>query len=284
MTVQPVTTDGVYDRLRNARLSPAQRRIARYIIDHRTSAAFLTSQSIAQEVGVSQPSVSRFAAALGYGKFSDFKRALQAWTHSDVPALTLATKSASPLDEAIGTEIANLQWLAQSSALGDQISRVGAGLMSSERLPIIGLRISRSYAEHFAYLGAKIRPGISVIDRCDSEAKERIAYSAAEGATWCLAFVLPRYPREAGDLLRFARSRGLKVAVLSDESFAAAGLEADELITVRLGNGLLFDTSAAIHVMTSALLHAMADSRPKQSQEGLERFEHYAAQLDVFEP
>ena len=158
MPVQLVTTDGVYDRLRSARLSPAQRRIARYIIDHRTSAAFLTSQSIAQEVGVSQPSVSRFAATLGYEKFSDFKRALQAWVHSDVPTLAVAPKTASPLDEAIGTEIANLQWLGQSSTLGDQISRVGAAIMASERLPIIGLRISRSYAQHFAYLGAKSLP------------------------------------------------------------------------------------------------------------------------------
>ena len=122
-----------------------------------------------------------------------------------------------------------------------------------------------------------------MIDRCDTESKERIANAAAEGATWCLAFLLPRYPREAGELLRFARRRGLKVAVLSDETFAAAGLEAEELITVRLGSGLLFDTSAAMNVMTSALLHAMADSQPQSSQQGLERFERYAAELDVFE-
>jgi len=35
--------------------------------------------------------------------------------------------------------------------------------------------------------------------------------------------------------------------------------------------------------MTSALLHAMADSRPNLSQEGLEQFERYATELDVFE-
>ncbi|WP_456696694.1 MurR/RpiR family transcriptional regulator [Aeromicrobium sp. P5_D10] len=285
MSAEPVANSGdVYERLSNARLSPAQRRVARYVIDHRDAAAFLTSESIAQEVGVSQPSVSRFAAALGYARFSDFKRALQTWSRSERSALpSTEEESASPLVEAIVAEVANLQWLAQSPTLGDQITRVGAALMSSERLPVIGLRISRSHAQHFAYLGGKVHPGISVIDRGDTEARESLSRVAAEGGTWCLAYVLPRYPREACELIRYAREVGLKVAVLSDESFATVGHETDELITVRLGSGLLFDTSAAMNIATSALLHAMADSNPAASQEGLERFERDATELMVFD-
>src|SRR5665213_2150799 len=214
MTATEVTSsDDVYDRLRNVRLSPAQRRIARYVIDHRDAAAFLTSESIARQVGVSQPSVSRFAAALGYTRFSDFRRALQNWARSEMPAFPPQSESASPLDEAIAVEIANLQWLSQSASLAQQVSRVGAAIMSSERLPVIGLRISRSFAQNFAYLGAKVHPGIFVIDRGDTEAKESIARALVEGATWCLAFILPRYPREGCDLVRYARQIGLKVAV-----------------------------------------------------------------------
>ncbi|MFI9642615.1 MurR/RpiR family transcriptional regulator [Micromonospora sp. NPDC051925] len=273
----------VYDRLTGARLSPAQRRIARYVIDHRDAAAFLTSESIARQVGVSQPSVSRFAAALGYAKFSDFKRALQKWARSEMSTVSSSGESASPLAEAIGTEVANLQWLGQSATLEDQIARVGAALMSSQQLPVIGLRISRSFAHHFAYLGAKVHPYISVIDRGDTQAKESLARATAQGATWCLAFILPRYPREACDLVRYARQIGLKVAVLSDESFATVGHETDELITVRFGSGLLFDTSASMNIASSALLHAMADSNPGASQDGLERFERHATDLSVFE-
>lgn len=275
--------DDVYERLRNARLSPAQRRIARYVIDHRDAAAFLTSDSIAQKVGVSQPSVSRFASALGYRRFSDFRRALQTWSRSENPALPPQSLSSTPLDEAIGVEIANLQWLSQSVNLAAQIQRLGAAIMSSPQLPVIGLRFSRSFAQHFAYLGGKVHSGIWIIERGDTEAKERVARNMADGATWCLAYILPRYPREACDLVRFARDIGLKVAVLSDESFATVGHEADELITVKLGSGLLFDTSAAMNIVTSALLHAMADSRPEASQEGLELFERDALALEVFE-
>ncbi|MFF3854281.1 MurR/RpiR family transcriptional regulator [Micromonospora sp. NPDC002575] len=281
-TVAAASAD-VYERLTSARLSPAQRRVARYVIDNRDAAAFLTSESIARQVGVSQPSVSRFAAALGYARFSDFKRALQKWARSEMSTRSPAVESASPLAEAIGAEVANLQWLSQSATLEEQISRVGSALMSSKRLPVIGLRISRSFAQHFAYLGAKVHPSISVIDSGDTEAKESLARAAADGCTWCLAFILPRYPREACDLVRYARQIGIKVAVLSDESFGTVGHETDELITVRLGSGLLFDTSAAMNIASSALLHAMADSNPGASQDGLERFERHAADLVVFE-
>ncbi|MGJ6126943.1 MurR/RpiR family transcriptional regulator [Mycolicibacterium sp. Y3] len=275
-------THDIYDRLRTARLSPAQRRIARYIVDHRDSAAFLTSESIARQVGVSQPSVSRFAAALGYTRFSDFKRGLQKWAHLEMSNRAPQTEDVSPLDEAISAEIANLQWLS-NSGLGEQLTRVGAAIMSSHPLPVVGLRVSRSFAEHFAYLGAKVHPGITVIDRGDTQAKETIARALGQGASWCLFFILPRYPREACELVRYARQIGLKVAVLSDESFATVRHETDELITVKVGSGLLFDTSAAINIVSSALLHAMADSSPGRAQEGLERFDGHAVELNVFE-
>src|SRR5690349_18277280 len=99
-----VLSDDIYDRLRNARLSPAQRRIARYIVDHRDAAAFLSSESIARQVGVSQPSVSRFAAALGYTRFSDFKRALQKWARLEMSTHAPEAEDANALDEAINAE------------------------------------------------------------------------------------------------------------------------------------------------------------------------------------
>lgn len=273
----------LYDRLHGGRFSPGQRRIARYIIDHRDSAAFLTSDSIARQVGVSQPSVSRFAAALGYESFADFKQALQNWARSELSLSESLEQPATPFNEAISVEVANLQWLAQSPTLAAQLSRVGEQLMHSQKLPVVGLRISRSFALHFAYLGTKIHPGIVVVDRSDTESRELLARSMRDGATWCVVFMLPRYPRECCELVEYARELGLKVVVLTDESFPTLGLNADELITVRLGSGLLFDTSAAVNLVSSALLHAMVDTRPAIAQDRLELFESEAVRLRVFE-
>jgi len=53
-----------------------------------------------------------------------------------------------------------------------------------------------------------------------SEAFERIARSQISGATCMLAVVLPRYPREAEQVLAFARERGLQIVLVTDSRLA----------------------------------------------------------------
>src|ERR1700753_2404957 len=74
---QSVTADALLTLLDGRRLSPAQRRIAQYLLDHMPDAAFLSSVVLARRAGVSQPSVTRFAAALGFSGYPAFRDALR---------------------------------------------------------------------------------------------------------------------------------------------------------------------------------------------------------------
>src|ERR1700727_882936 len=90
MEGQVVPADALLVLLDGLRLSPAQRRIAQYLLDHMPDSAFLSSVVLAQRAGVSQPSVTRFAAALGFSGYPAFRDALRAIA-LDVPgAATLA--------------------------------------------------------------------------------------------------------------------------------------------------------------------------------------------------
>src|SRR5579875_1926796 len=60
------------------RLTPVQRRIAAHIVEQGSRAAFCSSVELAEQVGVSQPSVTRLAAALGYQGFGELQREIQA--------------------------------------------------------------------------------------------------------------------------------------------------------------------------------------------------------------
>src|SRR6476619_7607838 len=60
------------------RLSPGQRRIAQYLIEHITEAAFRSITDLADRVGVSQPSVTRFASAVGFSGYPALREQLQA--------------------------------------------------------------------------------------------------------------------------------------------------------------------------------------------------------------
>ncbi|WP_258015845.1 MurR/RpiR family transcriptional regulator [Streptomyces sp. AJS327] len=60
------------------RLTPAQRRIAHCLVRHAHEAAFLSSVELAELAGVSQPSVTRFAVALGFDGYPALRRELRA--------------------------------------------------------------------------------------------------------------------------------------------------------------------------------------------------------------
>ena len=57
--------------------SKGQRRIASYILENYDKAAFMTASKLGKRVGVSESTVVRFAAELGYDGYPDMQRTLQ---------------------------------------------------------------------------------------------------------------------------------------------------------------------------------------------------------------
>ena len=57
--------------------SKGQRRIASYILDNYDKAAFMTASKLGETVGVSESTVVRFAADLGYDGYPEMRKALQ---------------------------------------------------------------------------------------------------------------------------------------------------------------------------------------------------------------
>jgi DNA-binding MurR/RpiR family transcriptional regulator len=67
------------------RLTPTQRRIAHCLVRQTAEVPFLSSVELAQLAGVSQPSVTRFAMALGYSGYPALRRELRALQRASGP-------------------------------------------------------------------------------------------------------------------------------------------------------------------------------------------------------
>ena len=67
---------GTHIRSRLAILSPNERRIAAWLLEHMPEAAFETADSLARKVGVSKAAVIRFGSKLGFGGFSGLHDAI----------------------------------------------------------------------------------------------------------------------------------------------------------------------------------------------------------------
>ncbi|MCF3130026.1 MurR/RpiR family transcriptional regulator [Streptomyces olivochromogenes] len=266
------------------RLSPGQRRIAQYLIENITEAAFLSITDLAERVGVSQPSVTRFAAAVGFSGYPALRERLQSIalkTLSGGPG-TAEENISNELQAAVDAEIANLENLRRDFADPDRVIHVGHELSRSAPLTVLGLRISVSLAEYFAYAARRIHPDVRLVTRGGSVAYDALLQSREAGGTWVLAFGMPRHAQETLTAIRVARGAGLKVALVTDLALGPLADEADITFATGTGSRLVFDSYAAPGVMSAALLQAMTDADPERTQARLEEYEQVAEQHQFF--
>ncbi|MFJ9813234.1 MurR/RpiR family transcriptional regulator [Streptomyces sp. NPDC101158] len=265
-------------------LSPGQRRIAQYLVDHLTEAAFLSITELADRVGVSQPSVTRFSVSLGFTGYPALREALQPIALSAVagaPASRTQQRH-NELQGAVDAEIANLQGVRRLLADTDLISGIGHDLAHSVPLTVLGLRISGSLAEYFAYAARRIHPDVRVVSHGGSVAYDALLQARAAGGTWVLAFAMPRHAHETLGALRAARSAGLRVLLITDPSVGPVTEDADVVLTAGTGARLVFDSYTAPGMLSAALIQAMADADPGRTQARLEQYEQAADQHGFF--
>ena len=286
---QSVPADALLTLMDGRRLSPAQRRIAQYLLDHMPDSAFLSSVVLARRAGVSQPSVTRFASALGFSGYPAFRDALRDIA-LDAPAAAASLSAGppgpdegpNPMQAAVAAEIGNLRALHDLLADPRVITEVARELTASMPLAVLGLRISAPLAEYFAYAARRIHPDVRCLTFGGSAMFDALLHASEAGGKWLLAFALPRYPAETVQALRFARQLGLRTVVISDVRFVPFAGDADVLLPAGVGQRLLFDSHAAPAVLAAVIVQAMADADPVRARERLRHHERLTAGQSIF--
>ena len=100
---------------------------------------------------------------------------------------------------------------------------------------------------------------------------DALLHVSEAGGRWLVAVALPRYPAETVQALRFARSLGMRTAVITDVRFVPFAGDADVLLTAGVGTGLVFDPHAAPAVLAAVIVQAMADAEPARARARLRR-------------
>ncbi|WAX79669.1 MurR/RpiR family transcriptional regulator [Streptomyces sp. KMM 9044] len=261
------------------RLTPTQRRIAHSMVRRAADVPFLSSVELAELAGVSQPSVTRFAVALGFDGYPALRRHLREVVPFGPPAPDAG--SYNEYQQAVEAEIGNLRHLAEVLADPEPVRRAGRILAGSRPLPVLGLRAAAAQAHGFAYFASKVHPDVRLLDEGGTMLHDRIDAAVAAGAGALLCFALPRHPREAVDALTHAKETGLTVVTVADSAFAPVAKFSDLLLPAAVGTGLAFDTACAPMLLGRVLLEAMCDDLP-DAQARLEEFDTKAATRGLF--
>ncbi|MCW8163903.1 MurR/RpiR family transcriptional regulator [Verminephrobacter aporrectodeae subsp. tuberculatae] len=242
------------------RLTPTHRRIIHCLLEGVENVGLLSSAELANLANVSQPSVSRFAMALGYSGFQEMRADLREPAPPGILNDGYKLQVGNKFQAAIEAEIKNLG--VAFSALQDisRLQEAGRSIMQSRPFPVLGARASSGYATQFAYYAAKIHPFTRLISDGGSLVDDHLEQNRAMGATTLLTFLLPLYPLEVINSLKFAKNLGYFNIVITDASKEKLQDSADIILPISVNSSLVFDSSCSANMTSFFLLESMSDA------------------------
>lgn len=217
-------SDTIADRLQAAldTLTRAERQLAHSILDAYPVSALGTITSVAQNAGVSTPTVARLVQKLGYKGFPEFQTELRRELEEKIsgPIARHESWAGRAPDEHIlnrFTEAATgniRQTLGQiETASFDAACRLLAD--PGRRVHVAGGRITRALADYFFLHMQMIRPGVVNL-HSGSSAWPHYLLDMAEGDVLVL-FDVRRYENSTLRLAEMARARGAEIILFTDQ-------------------------------------------------------------------
>ena len=193
----------------NSGFSKGQRLIAKYILENYDKAAFMTAGKLGKTVGVSESTVVRFAAELGYDGYPGMRKALQEMIRSRLTSVQ-RIEAAKDLIDDIDKLQATLEEIDQGS-----FDRAIDMIMSAKNIYIFASRTSQSLSSFLEFYLNMLRDGVHLVrDNSAAEAYEQLI-RIGEGDLF-IGFTFPRYSSRSLKVMRFAKDRGASALALTD--------------------------------------------------------------------
>jgi len=218
-------------------LRPAERRVARALLADYPSSGLRTVASLAEDAGVSAPSVVRFSVSLGFGSF----RALQAALRDELRSNNQGPLAKMPWSVTPGSESELL--LSRAGTLVnramDSLAAVpptelesAIELLATPARPLVvfGGRFSGILARHLVTNLEQLRDRVRLM--LDPFGTDMAQLVDLNPKTVCVLFDFHRYQSSAIRFAELARLRGATIILVTDEKLSPAAAFADIVLPI----------------------------------------------------
>ena len=241
--------------------SKSNRKLAHYIIENTDEAAFSTAAQLGRNTGISESTVVRFAAKLGYKGFPQFQQAL-----SKVLKSRLNTTSAIDIKNENLTHSKILEYVMTGDA--DKINYTYRNIddkafdeavdtiLTSRKVYVVGLRSSAALAQFLVfYLRMAVKNIETVTTNSSSEMFEQMINVGEEDAVIGISF--PRYSMRTLKAMEFANNRSAKVIAITDSIHSPMSLYSSCNLFARTDMATIVDSLVAPMSLINALIVAV---------------------------
>lgn len=202
------------------KFSKGQRLIAKYITENYDKAAFMTAGKLGKTVGVSESTVVRFAAELGYDGYPGMRKSLQEMIRNRLTSVQRIEVSKALIDE---SDVLRSVLTADMDKLQTTIDDIDKDsfneavdiILSAKHIYILGMRSASALSSFMGYYLNLLLDSVHIIhDTSTSEVYEQIL-RIGEGDVF-IGISYPRYSTRTLKAMKFARASGAKVIGITD--------------------------------------------------------------------
>ena len=272
----------------SSKFSKGQRAIAKYILNNYDKAAFMTAGKLGRIVGVSESTVVRFAAELGYDGYPSMRKALQEMIRNRLTSVQRIEVAKSMIDDTdlvksiIGSDMQNLQATLELLE-NDSFNKLVDSIVEAKNIYIVGMRTSTSLATFLGLYLNLLRDNVNVVhDTAASEIYEQIIRISTGDLFIGISF--PRYSSHTVDAMQFAKKMGAKTAAITDSSASPLNGIADVCLHAKSDMVSFLDSLVAPMSLINAIIVAVGIRNKERVSETFERLEKIWSEHDVYEP
>jgi len=242
--------------------SKGQKRIAAYILENYDKAAFMTASKLGKLVGVSESTVVRFAAELGYDGYPSMQRALQEIIRSRLTSTQRIRAAGEMFDRrdvlsvVAESDMSKLRYMAEESNPDDFSSAV-ARIAEAKHVYIFGMRSSTFVAGYLHFYMRLLVKNVTLVQASSAgEVFEQLLHVGPGDVLIAISF--PRYSRITMNAVKFARDRGATIIAVTDNELSPVYQMSDEALLAPCEMISFVDSMVAPLCLINALLVAMA--------------------------
>lgn len=242
--------------------SKGQKRIATYILENYDKAAFMTASKLGKLVGVSESTVVRFAAELGYDGYPSMQRALQEIIRSRLTSTQRIRAAGELFDRrdvlavVAESDMSKLRYMAEESNPDDFSSAV-ARIAEAKHVYIFGMRSSTFVAGYLHFYMRLLVKNVTLVQASSAgEVFEQLLHVGPGDVLIAISF--PRYSRITMNAVKFARDRGATIIAVTDNELSPVYQMSDEALLAPCEMISFVDSMVAPLCLINALLVAMA--------------------------
>ncbi|MCI2049704.1 MAG: MurR/RpiR family transcriptional regulator [Lachnospiraceae bacterium] len=288
MTAREDSAD-IMERIRSRydSMSRKNKILADFITRHAREAVFMTASEMEKHAGVSEPTVVRFAAGLGYGSYSGCISALRAcMTDNSRPENSIAHRYSGCdadriLASAVDEDVRKIKAIVESND-AMALDAAAEEILSAERVYLMGLHRCAPLAELLSdYLNICV-PGVVLLTSADAdELFEKMMHISDRDVMIGISF--PQYSLRTIKALEFANDRNAKLISITDRRHSPLNLYTGISLLAQASDPAS-DSLAAPVALLGILRDTLYAKVPERITKSLHSLEEARRNYEIWQP